>query len=133
ISVFVPEPIELGLVGRPVVDDETISRDVRFARLDLPITDQRRRVAEKWLIRMDSHRLRRAKVARMVEDRDARELAIDPSAYVTPPRASAVPVIAVPALRREKSTVDFAEPLAMSPKPNPSVAVFGQLERAGSH
>src|SRR6185295_13715780 len=81
---------------------------------------------------MQTHRLRRAEVVRMTEDRDPGNLAVHLAADVAPAPASLVAFHAIGfTFRGEKKCFVLSVPLPVAPEAQPAVVILRKLERTG--
>src|SRR4030095_1161289 len=97
MRIIVPELVQLGSIRRAVLHNEAVARDVGFARLDLKRNfvfrvrwvsrNLRRRIAEKWLARMQPHWLRGAEIVWMTENRETGFSGLYPAPHVGTQRA----------------------------------------------
>ena len=110
-----PQALQLGAIGRTVGDDEAIAGNVFLTGRDFPIAQLRGSEAEKWFGRMQSHRLRRAEIIRVAEDRDASHRAVHVAADVAPSSARFVARETIRfTVRREPESFVFAIPLRIA-------------------
>lgn len=93
LAIIAPEPVDRHRIGGAVVDSHPVTRDIRLARRDLERLQDHRCEAEVRLGRMESHRLGKEEVLRVVEQGDpAERLAADPARQVAPGRPRVVAV-----------------------------------------
>src|SRR5687767_6903560 len=95
MRIGLPDSLNLFLVRASVRDDETVARDIWFARLNLPVSKLARRITKERLPGMDPHRLRRAEIRGMAHNRQSGEDSVHVSADMTPVCASLVTFYAV--------------------------------------
>src|SRR5262245_66526321 len=95
LRIIIPQAFQLSWVGSAIINNKAIPRNIFSAGRDFPLTLLRRGKTEEWLVRMNAHRLRRAKIVRVGKNCYSRKLSVDPAADVTQPSGRRVTITAI--------------------------------------
>src|SRR5207248_11040850 len=125
------KPLDELLIRPGIRHDEAVAGGVGFVGGDLPVAILAGAVAEKGDVGVQSHALRRAEVAGVIENGHAGHLAVGLAGNVAPAAFGFISVGAVLALGGEEEAVVLdVFPLAIAAKTAAAVMLVGTIQRA---